>query len=327
MLPNFLCIGAQKCGTTTIWRMLDAHPAIFMARPRETRFFFDDFQFFGGIQSYEITYFSAWHHQPVVGEKCPEYLYVPNVAQRIRERLGPDIKFIVALRNPAQRAFSHYRHNLAMLRESRSFAEVLETEAAILAASGWPHIPFGYLGRGLYARQLQPYLELFPKENFLFVSFEGEVLGNQQQLANRIYTFLGVEQQHLRGLPFRDGKPALANLTVKLREGITPSQGATVEIVRRTVARQGTRSILKWLRGKKGRITASIAANQIRNPSAALIAFSDAFARNSPTFTSLPSNEALSINQYHFADDIAQLSAIVPFSVGSWLESTPLSGP
>lgn len=325
MLPNFLCIGAQKCGTTTIWRMLDAHPQIFMAQPRETRFFYEDFQFLGGIQGYEVAYFGTWHNQPVVGEKCPEYLYVPSVAQRIHEQLGPDVKFVVALRNPAQRAFSHYRHNLAMLRESRAFDDVMEQEAEALATGGWPPIPFGYLGRGLYARQLQRYLELFPKKNFLFVSFERDVLGDQQQLANRIYTFLGVDNRQLQGLPFRDGKPPLANLKIQIHPATEPVTGSVVEITRRTFARQRARSVLTWLRGK-GQIMGKLDATQIGNPSPALMAFANAFSRNRPTASSLLPEKALAINQRHFAADIARLSDLVPFPLDDWLGTSPSLG-
>lgn len=321
MLPNVLCIGAQKSGTTAIWRMLDAHPDIYMARPRETRFFCDDFQFQGGVHNYEIAYFGSWNGQAAAGEKCPEYLYAPEVPLRIREQLGPEIKFIVTLRNPAERAFSHYRHNLAMLREHRTFSAVIEQEAALLAEGRLPPIPFGYVGRGLYARQLKRYLGLFPAENFLFVSFEREVTGDQQQLADRIYAFLGVGSLQLAGLPFYDGKPPLAHLTVQIRPATDATTRPTVDIARRSFVRRRPRSLQALLARLHQRpsVSGTIESRRILNPSPALLDFAEAFNRHRPTATRLTPAEALTINHQHFAEDIAQLAPLVPFAVTDWL--------
>jgi len=97
MQPNFLCIGAQKCGTTAIWHMLNSHPSICMAIPRETNYFCRKELFEKGLEFYKSEYFGHWIDQSMIGEKCPEYLYVPHVAENIFSSLGPDVKLIVAL--------------------------------------------------------------------------------------------------------------------------------------------------------------------------------------------------------------------------------------
>lgn len=208
MLPNFLCIGAQKSGTTTLWRILDAHPDVYMAHPRETRFFSDDAFFSEGPAKYEMTCFDGWRGQQAVGEKCPEYLWEPRAAQRILSVLGPEVRLIVALRSPAQRAHSHFRHNRARLRESRSFEE------AFHASAGKAAIPahFDYVGRGFYARQLGRFLEHFPATQIFAIHFEKEINSDQRALADRVYSFLGLKPHRPRAIPFHEGHPKEAEL-------------------------------------------------------------------------------------------------------------------
>jgi predicted acyl esterase len=117
MLPNFLCIGAQKAGTTTLWLLLNQHPDVFLATPRETCFFYDDVLYGGGITSYERNFFREWNGQKAVGEKAPA---------RIKDSLGDKVKLIVTLRSPAKRAHSHFRHNYQQLWEEFSFEDALQ---------------------------------------------------------------------------------------------------------------------------------------------------------------------------------------------------------
>src|SRR5574337_1635352 len=128
MLPNFLCIGAQKSGTTTLLNQLDRHPDIFMSPARETKFFLLDHLYSQGVTAYEKDFFSDWNGQKAVGEKTPEYLCDPLIPQRIDATLGKSIKFIVTFRSPAQRAYSHYRHNFQQLWENLSFPEAIAQE-------------------------------------------------------------------------------------------------------------------------------------------------------------------------------------------------------
>lgn len=319
MLPNFICIGAQKSGTTAIAHILEAHPQLFMAQPRETRFFYDRLQYAQGIQKYEIQYFSAWSGQAAVGEKCPEYLYLPEVAERLYRHLGSDLKLIVALRSPAQRAFSHYRHNLAMLRESRSFAEALEAEANDLQKGKTIYPPYGYLDRGYYAQQLERYFRVFEPKQFLIVSFEQEIARNQKSLADRLFDFLGIKRFYPAGLPFKKGHPPLENLSVRLNQNEAYPQKSFVEIERRSF--QLPQPILNWLRQlKRGKLaTRESQVSRIYNPSPALIEFARSFNCHKPKIAALPRERELAINDYYFRKDIASLQDIVPFKVDRWL--------
>jgi hypothetical protein len=311
MLPNFLCIGAQKCGTTSLWRMLDAHPGVCMAQPRETRFFSDDLFFAEGAIGYERTCFAAWRGQPAVGEKCPEYLFEPKAPARIRETLGADVRLIVTLRSPAQRAFSHYRHNRARLRESRTFDEAIAANAAAREAGTQVPAAFAYLERGEYAPQLARYLDLFGSSQLLVIHFESEVATNQQQLAARLYGFLGLSPFVPQGLPFREGRPRIEHVSMHLDTSAPDAADHFVEIRR---SRPAARRLL-------GRFGAA-PAERVYGPSAALRESAVAFSRNAPMQDRLTRAEEVELNRRYFASDIDALQPLVPFDVLSWLDAS-----
>lgn len=309
MLPNFLCIGAQKSGTTSLWRILAAHPDVCMAQPRETRFFSDDLFFAEGPVVYERTCFSGWRGQAGVGEKCPEYLFEPNAPARIRAVLGPQVRLIVTLRSPAQRAFSHYRHNWARLRESRSFEEAFAANVAARAAGLDLPGAFAYLERGEYAPQLARYLAHFDSGQLLIIHFESEIETDQQQLSSRLYEFLGLSTFRPQGLPFREGHPRLDQLSMHLDTSAPDPANHFVEIRR-------PKSV-KLL----GRFR-SVSSERIHGPSAALREFAMAFCRNVPVQDRLPRAEEVAMNRRYFAQDIEALQRLVPFDTSSWLDSS-----
>ena len=171
MLPNFLCIGAQKSGTTTLLNQLGKHPDIYMSPARETQFFLLDHLYSQGPVFYETHFFPGWDGQKAVGEKTPEYLYDPAIPQRIADTLGSGMRFVASFRSPAQRAFSHYRHNFQQFWEDLGFEEALAREQERSAAGRYQRMRYGYLDRGLYSHQVQRYLALFPRDAFLFLVY------------------------------------------------------------------------------------------------------------------------------------------------------------
>ncbi|MBA4318316.1 MAG: heparan sulfate glucosamine 3-O-sulfotransferase, partial [Flavobacterium sp.] len=103
MLPNFLIIGAARCATTWISENLSQHPDIFIPPLKELHFF--DTHYEKGIAYYE-SYFDN-RSEKAVGEATPAYLYFPNISSLIQQHL-PNVKLIASIRNPVDRAFSHY---------------------------------------------------------------------------------------------------------------------------------------------------------------------------------------------------------------------------
>lgn len=320
MLPNFICVGAQKSGTTTLWHLLDAHPDICMARPRETHFFSDPFRFAGGLARYELHHFAHWQGERAVGEKCPEYLYLPEVPARLHAALGPDLRILICLRSPAQRAYSHYRHNVAQLREGRDFADAIAEEADALAPGIMVPPPFGYLGRGLYDAQVRRYWDAFGKDRCLVIDFTTLVCDQQSTLA-QVYRFLGVTDRVVPP-PIHAGRPGLDALDLRIA-GTGP--GAILRLDR--APDSGAKSAPVWLRAAAARLirrganpSRSEEATQVRNPSRALVDFTNRINGLLPLTPNLSRARELDLNRCHFAPDIARLAPDLPFHVDGWLD-------
>jgi hypothetical protein len=186
VLPSFLIIGAEKAGTTWLHDVLRAHPGVFLPDVKEVHCFnrfdsngreIDNFNR-RGLDWYERQFASAEPGMPA-GEATPMYLCDPEAPARIRQTL-PDARFIVILRDPVSRAWSHYR----MARAKRHIDADLDTLIDTADAR--------FLGRGLYGQQLARWFDLFPRDRFLVLFFE-EVMAHPQPALERIADWLGVE--------------------------------------------------------------------------------------------------------------------------------------
>ena len=193
-LPNFICPGAQKAGTTSLHNILIQHPDIYLPAEKETKFFQNDELYCEGIGFYEREFFSRWSGQKAVGEIDPSYLFFEYVPARIRKDLGKDLKLLFMLRDPVERALSQYYQALRVGSERESFEKAVM--AAELDGQDTPLsiIRRRYITRGFYATQIKRYLEFFPKENMLFIIFEVDFLKNRQETIGHVLDFLGVER-------------------------------------------------------------------------------------------------------------------------------------
>ena len=152
ILPNFLIIGSAKAGTTSLHYYLNQHPEIYMTAVKEPRFFAlegKNLNFSGpdkdiinstSVTTYEeyIALFEEVSSEKAIGETSPLYLYSEKAIQRIHHYL-PDVKLIVILRNPIDRAFSCYTHLLREGYESLSFADSLKAEEGRIH-DNWAHL-------------------------------------------------------------------------------------------------------------------------------------------------------------------------------------------
>ena len=177
-LPDFLILGAQKAGTTALYAYLRWHPEITGPSFKEVSFF--DRHYARGERWYRA-------HLPaprrgIVGEASPSYLFHPLAPERVRTML-PDVRLIALLRNPVDRAFSHYQHEVALGREPLSFEDAvarenermegeLERMLADPAYFSYAWWNYTYLSRGLYAEQLERWLAAFPEEQLLVLATE-----------------------------------------------------------------------------------------------------------------------------------------------------------
>ncbi len=194
-LPDFLLIGAQKAGTTSLYAYLVAHPDVRAAARKEVHYF--DLGFTRGAELGEGWYRSmfplrarlaleqrATHGGPVLtGEASPYYLFHPMAPQRAAA-LVPDARLLVLVRDPVERAWSHYRHEVAAGREPLDLAAALDAEPQRLAGAEEDlragvdseptraHRRFAYVGRGRYAEQLCAWLGHFPRDQVLVLTAE-----------------------------------------------------------------------------------------------------------------------------------------------------------
>jgi hypothetical protein len=206
-LPDFLIIGAQKAGTTALYAYLRWHPEITGPSFKEVSFF--DRHYVRGETWYR-AHLPARPRSRLVGEASPSYLFHPQAAKRVAA-LMPDAKLIAVLRNPVDRAFSHYQHEVALGREALSFEDALEAEEermrgeldrmarnpAYFSQAWWNYT---YAARGRYAEQLDRWFEVFDRERMLVLISE-EMLGDPSASYDRTLEFLGVRPHQLGSFP------------------------------------------------------------------------------------------------------------------------------
>jgi hypothetical protein len=190
-LPDFLIIGAQRSGTTSLARYLGAHPQIFMAGQKEVHYF--DRHHDEGPDWYRAQFAAASASQ-VAGEATPEYMYDPVAFERMATLL-PGAKVIISLRNPVDRAYSEYWFVKGRGYEELSFADALDAEATrVTAADAATRMRYAYTERGRYLRQLKRVCEVYPRDRMLVVIFE-EFSRDPRSTVGQIQSFLGVEPE------------------------------------------------------------------------------------------------------------------------------------
>ena len=189
--PSFIIIGAQKAGTTTLFQQICSHPDVFPSKIKETHYFTSaDFQTASAADYYK-KYFSGAENFKCKGEATPAYLRNGSIViPRVEALLDISrIKFIVVLRDPVDRAWSHYLHRKRSMNETLKFDQALELEPVRLA-SGEENA--GYFSQGLYGRQLAPWIARVGLENLLVLRFEDLVSDPQDELA-RVFDYLGLD--------------------------------------------------------------------------------------------------------------------------------------
>lgn len=210
-LPNnsrvdFLVVGAQKSGTSALDHFLHQHPALVFSEEKEIHFFDRDGIFTNGKPNYALYHAKFKKPDPgqKTGEMTPSYIYFPHSAQRIKE-YNPDIRLIFILRDPAERAFSHWNMRKRRGGEKLSFTEVIHRQAELISLHEhivtWQSSQSDYIGRSLYADQIQRFWKLFPRKQMLFLKTEdlGDELGST---LNRICAFLNI--QHFQSTPEKE---------------------------------------------------------------------------------------------------------------------------
>ena len=201
-LPDFLIIGSQKVGTTSLDDVLQCHPEVGMYRPKDQHFFTRDDLYRQGIARYAEGFAHVKPGARVLGESSVSYVCHPAGRDRIHAHL-PDGRFVLTVRNPIDRAYSQYWHGRRSLSERRSFDELARDELSEEYEPGRP----GHFSRGVYIRYIERWLERFPRESLLVMVFE-DLTADPRAFYRSLFTFLGVDPQFECPQMFQRSNPA-----------------------------------------------------------------------------------------------------------------------
>jgi Sulfotransferase domain len=229
MAPHFIIIGAKRGGTTSLYNYLLEHPSIaplFPGRQRIKGIRYFDSEFARGPRWYRSHFplgaggrhlVRPWIAAPVTGEASPYYLFHPLAAQRLAREL-PEVRIVVSLRDPVERAYSHYKERVRHDAEPLSFEDALDAEPArllgeterIVREPGYrsrAHEDHSYLAQGRYLDMLPRWFELFPREQFRIVASE-EFYDDPELVVNDVWSFLGLPPGPLRSRKRYNYSPA-----------------------------------------------------------------------------------------------------------------------
>lgn len=194
---DFLVIGAQKSGTTALFRYMRGHPELYLPPQKEINFFANEYRFRKGLGWYMGTYFGGADERKLWGEASPHYMSYGSAPRRIHEAF-PHVKLIALLRNPIDRAYSHYRMAVRRGQESRTFGEVIADQSR--AFSALPETETGddsdyVLAFSHYGLALQSYLRYFDGEQVLVI-FQEDILSRPEENLREVFNFLGVSETY-----------------------------------------------------------------------------------------------------------------------------------
>ena len=229
-LPNLFLVGAAKAGTTSIHALLDAHPSVFMSPVKETNFFSrddlrpelysdlykksidfntEDFRSrqtsslhiadIRSLEEYERL-FSDVYLETVVGECSNSYLFCPAAAENIAA-YNPNAKILIILRNPVERAWSHYLMNIKLgYNVLPNFTDEIRRDIAATPA-GWG-ITSNYFGLGLYAAQVARFYNYFSANQIKVILFE-DLIDPAEHILDDLWAFLEIAPVELSTQNFR----------------------------------------------------------------------------------------------------------------------------
>lgn len=181
IVPDFIVIGAMRCGTTTLYEHLSEHPVIGLSRQKETDFFVESLNWKRGPLWYSGLFDPS---KPIHGEISPNYAkqsIFPGVPNRIRDHC-PNVRLVYILRDPVERMISHYEHAQALGRNPPNPDD-------LVGSSFYSNL----LDTSKYAANLERYLEFFPQDKIRVLSFSS-LKANPQSFFDEFLDFIGVQK-------------------------------------------------------------------------------------------------------------------------------------
>ena len=190
--PNFFIVGAPRAGTTSLYEYLKNCENVFMSPIKETYFFSPNVNMkliLSKPVKNQKDYQKLFHNvktEKAIGEATPSYLWDPDSAKLIHEKI-PNARIIIILRNPINRAFSHYLWLVSLGKENLSFSEAIKK-----SLSAKPDFSGRIIDGGMYSNQIQRYLDEFGQKQIKIIIFE-EFLKNPKLIVEDILKFLDID--------------------------------------------------------------------------------------------------------------------------------------
>jgi Sulfotransferase domain len=255
-LPDFLIIGGKRCATTTLYWHLVQHPDVAPLFPRAKRIkgvHFFDWNYHRGVPWYRSHFPSTPYRgmvrlgrgrPPIAGEASSSYLFHPHAPGRAR-RVVPGTRLIVLMRNPVDRAWSHYRARVRLGQEPLSFEEAIAAEPARVAGErgraeadpsyrSYPLEQQAYTTLGRYADPLARWIDLFAREQILVVLVE-DLAREPSRTYQSVLHFLGLppwEPPRFRPLNVGSGTQEMRHETrIELATRFAPDNARLVELL------------------------------------------------------------------------------------------------
>lgn len=306
-LPNFFIVGAQKAGTTSLYRYLQQHPQIYFSSKKEPHYFIwsdKDVEFlfpFGVIETknyisrldeYENLFAKAGDAR-AIGEASTHYLVHPSVPEKINTAV-PDAKVIAILRDPIERGYSAYKYNRMLgLEDIDSFQRALKEEPSRIAENwgyGWRYGSYGQ-----YYDHVKRYINEFGRENILIIIYD-DFIEDPIQVCKNVFSFLDVDSSFI------------PNVTAKYNVTIESDRNVRFLIHRFL---QNESQIRKWIRF----VARKILSDEMRFKLIESITYGP--SKNQPPTSKLTENERHELIQF-FKDDIVKLEKLINRDLSIW---------
>ncbi len=218
-IVNFIICGTQKGGTTALDAYLREHSEICMANTKEVHFFDNEKDISHENPNYDNyhSYFSPKENHKIIGEATPIYMYWDNSIKRIH-KYNPNMKIIIILRNPIDRAYSHWNMERSRNADKFSFWDALLNEQKrCIHALPQQHRVYSYMDRGFYLKQIQEIWRYFPKNQVKIIKNE-ELKKEPKETLNKICDFLCINRFHSIKVKNVHSRPYLSQMNKKERE-------------------------------------------------------------------------------------------------------------
>ena len=284
--PNYILLGAAKSATTTIYDVLRQNSNVFAPQFKEPHFFNINDNYEKGFSWYLNTYYKNSIDSKVVIDFTPTYLYSKKSAERIFNNLGKDVKFIVILRDPVDRAFSHYLHSKRDGHEKEDFESAIKLEQKRLSEYMLDNdfvseLRFSYISQGLYYKMIKSYLKFYDLNDFLIINFDKEISNNMHSALDRVSEFLDI-----------DINSELSDIHSN-KSGVSKSKSLNNLILKENVLRKFVKKIIPYN-------IRQVIKNKIRN-----------FNKEDVNYTPLNSDLKRELFDMYFKEDVSNLENLL----------------